>query len=602
MPELEKKDYQLALYLSCATLAVYFVALFCDFSFVDDPVYTYLNPWVTDYRIKDILTRSYFAAYIPVTLLTYCVDFFLFGNSPAGYHLTNLLFHVANVILLYYLLVRLTKNRTTAFFTTLFFAIHPVQVQTVVWISERKSVVNLLFVLLSLKYYFDYTEKKKTTTYIICFLFFALALLSKAISVGLFALFICYDFFILKKKLRKTLLDKIPFALLSITLTVITYKAQNVMGAVKRYHGGTFYSNMLTIPKGLLHYFKILLYPKDLIFYYNLTPEHSIASISVIAGISLILLMIFIMFRYAKGNGVFSFGIALFFIFLLPVSGIVPLEIIVADRYMYIPLVGLALSFFTILEKLPKDWKRKLSYTLVVIALMFSYVTVQNGLTWVEQKGIWEKILRKSPGNIRAMNTLTELSMNQKEYDRALELIINVLKIDDADPGALKNYAHYKSERLKDYRGALELLESALIADPEDKEIYFEIGKAYYALEEYDHALDILRKGMMRHYEFPDDLELNYRYVLANVYVKKIMFNEAVAEFGNILTKSSDFLDSAKRYNLLLKNLDSFNELLNACNKSRSVESVENLKALFIKLNLEREGTIFIKKIKNSSK
>ncbi len=594
MTESTKSDIKIILSIAGITFAVYFAALFADFSFIDDPVYVYKNPLVINFETIRILSESYLAAYIPVTLLSYCADYLFWGTDPLGYHLTNVIFHVFNGILLYFALYRLTRSRRVSFFTAILFAIHPVQVQTVVWISERKSVVSLFFMLISFIFYMNYKERKKALLYIASFLFFILSILSKPIAVTFFLALFCYDIFIRRCRFKGAVVDKIPFVAVSLASAYVTVAAQSAMGAVKKYHGGSLYANLITIPKGVLHYFRTLIYPKGLVFYYDLVPARTVLSVSVISGIAIIAALLYIMVRNYKQNGVISFGIALFFIFLLPVSNLIPIEIIVADRYMYIPVIGLGLSLFYYLDMKLVRHKRGYVAAVAVILLALSYSTVIYSGSWLTKEGIWEDILVRTPDNTRAMNNLAELYVSADNYEKGYEFIQRALAVDSGNIRGLKNLALYK-KITGDGEAALEVFKEVLRLDPQDKEIYLEMGKVYYEQGEYDDALTIMRQGFATTHEYPLDIELKYRYVLANIYVKKIMFDEAIKEFKYIIDQSEDYIDVRRRYDLLSQNVDEFNKYLELylTSDGNSIYK-EQLTLIFSKLNLNPEGERYL--------
>jgi tetratricopeptide (TPR) repeat protein len=594
-----KDDTKISLSLAGIVLLVYFTALYSDFSFIDDPVYIYKNPLVTGFKILDIFSKSYFAAYIPVTILSYAIEYIFFGENPFGYHLINLIFHAFNVILVYLMIFRLTKDRFVSFFTAMVFAIHPLQVQTVVWLSERKSILSFFFMIHALWYYIDFKEDKSGRSYAKSLIFFLLSILSKPISVTFFMLLICYDNFILKEKLSRTIPNKVPFIVISVFSAIVTVNAQSAMGAVKPYHGGSFYTNLITIPKALLHYFKLIFYPKDLLFYYDLKPASTLISPAPLIGIIVILLLIFIMIRARKERGIISFGIAMFFIFLLPVSNIIPILILTADRYMYIPIIGLSLSLISFLNEHISRYREEFYGLALFTFVLLSSVTISDSLLWKEKEGIWEEILKNSPKNMRAINNLVELNMGKGSDKEAFLLINTGLDINANDARIMKNYALYlnkKGNRAK----ARDALKLALKNDPDDKELYLEIAKMDYDEKDYESALKALKEGMNVKYEFPLDTELKYRFVLANIYVKKIMFDEAIREFKAILDRSDQYNDAKVRYGILVKHIDDFNKLKALYIANGKEEHKEKLYSIFLNLNLKEEGEKYLLNLKKS--
>ena len=210
------------LILSGVTFALYWQALGHNFLiFWDDNGYVTSNltiQRVTWENIKTAFTSLYMGNYAPVQILSYMFDYSIWGMRPAGFIFTNILIHTANGILFYYLLTRLSWQRLAACAAALIFLIHPVQVESVVWVSERKNVLSMLFFLLSLIWYIIYREKsgkQQGLLYVSSMIAFILALLTKSVAVVLPLVLIALDFCIAPKRDRKNLknllIDTIPF-------------------------------------------------------------------------------------------------------------------------------------------------------------------------------------------------------------------------------------------------------------------------------------------------------------------------------------------------------------------------------------------------------
>jgi len=603
MPNNKKFVTHEALFLIIITFITFYAALHCDFSFIDDPVYTVKNPLVTTYNIKDIFTQSYFSAYIPITLITYCADYFLYGWTPAGYHFTNLLIHMINSILLFFLIIRLTKgNKSVAFLTALIFAVHPLQVQSVVWISARKGLLSPLFMLLSFNHYINYKETKKAASYITCFILLTCALLAKPSAVTLFLLFIAYDIFLQKERVRGTILNKLPFIAISGVISYITIVVQSGMGAVKDYHGGSFFTNLITIPKGITHYFTTTIFPKDLLFYYSIEPAQTIFDPYTLLGIFLVALLIYLMVSNKKERGIISFGISIFFIFLLPVSNIVPIETIASDRYMYIPIIGLSLALFSALDRRTSNFRGSYYAVMTLIVSLLCFTTITDLSAWRTKDGIWEEILKESPENLEAINTLSELHLKRGNKLKAYALMTKSLSLNENEPRALKNMALFEKE-FGNINEALEYLKRAVKYDAQDKELYLELAKLYYEKGEYDEAEKMIVAGANTKYEFALDIRLKFDYVLANIHVKRIEFDEAINLFNSIKERSGDHMFVDERLNPLLKHIDEFNRNSELFIKSGGAKEYrDNLRAIFAKLNLRYEGELYITNLVNKNR
>ena len=228
------------LILFAVTFALYWQALGHNFLiFWDDSGYVTRNltiQRVTWENIKAAFTSLYMGNYAPVQILSYMFDYSIWGMRPEGFIFTNILIHIANGILFYYLLTRLSWQRLTAGAAALIFLIHPVQVESVVWVSERKNVLSMLFFLLSLTWYIMYREKsgkQRRLLYISSMIAFIFALLTKSVSVVLPLVLIAWDLCIAPKRdrnnLKHLLIDTVPFFAVALVFVLLTIYSQSMM-------------------------------------------------------------------------------------------------------------------------------------------------------------------------------------------------------------------------------------------------------------------------------------------------------------------------------------------------------------------------------------
>ena len=179
----------LCLFLVGATLSVYWQVQHYDFVSCDDPVYVTENPYVqlglTHESINSAFTTSPGGLWIPLTWLSLMLDYELYGLDPHGYHCTNLLFHIINIVFLFFVLKRMTKAYWQSAFVAALFALHPLHVESVAWITERKDVLSTFFWMLTMFAYAHYAERPCIKRYLPVFLFFARGLMAKPLLVTL---------------------------------------------------------------------------------------------------------------------------------------------------------------------------------------------------------------------------------------------------------------------------------------------------------------------------------------------------------------------------------------------------------------------------------
>lgn len=327
-----------------ATFAVYLQVGHFDFLNYDDPVYISQNPHVREGLTPDAIqwafTSGEGANWFPVTRLSHLFDVQFFGMDSGWHHLVNVVIHALSVLLLFAFLFRATRDRWASAFVALIFALHPLHVESVAWVSERKDVLSGFFWMLSLWAYVRYTEKPGRVRYLFTLLAFSLGLMSKPMIVSLPFLLVLLDLLPLRRKLA--LQEKIPFFALSAVVAVITWMAQQSGGAVK-----TFAS----VPPGLrienalvayvVYTFKVF-WPSRLAVFYPYPQEIPVWQ-PVLAGIVLLSVSILV-WRAFRSHPYLAVGWFWYVVTLAPVIGIVQVGGQArADRYMYVPMIGLTI-------------------------------------------------------------------------------------------------------------------------------------------------------------------------------------------------------------------------------------------------------------------
>ena len=183
------RSFWICLVLTLATIAVFGQVCTYDFVNYDDPVYVYENPniqaGITLKAIKWAFTSGYACFWHPLTWLSHMLDWQLFGPNPAGHHLTNLIFHIANTLLLFVVLKQMTGAIWPSAFVAALFALHPLHVESVAWVAERKDVLSTFFWILTMWAYVRFVRRPKVAGYLLVVVFFALGLLSKPMLVTL---------------------------------------------------------------------------------------------------------------------------------------------------------------------------------------------------------------------------------------------------------------------------------------------------------------------------------------------------------------------------------------------------------------------------------
>ena len=331
--------------LALVVLVSYGAALTFDFVNWDDPWYVIQNPLIKSWHPENlqlITTQVVTRNYAPLTIFSFLIDHTLYGLWAGGYHLTNILLHLFNVVLAFLLVTRLSGNRLVGWATAAVFAIHPVQVETVVWISSRKGLLSGSFILTSLWYWLrkDRTLEQNTCGFI-CFIG---ALLSKALAVVVPAIVFCYDYWVARVPFREAVKKQIFPACCAVMLLLITMLAQtSELGGV-RDHFGMSKLEILSVDTVIMSkYVQMLVWPQDRSVLYD-PPVSGIGGL-VLLSLACWFTAALLFLRMGKREPLILFAGASFIILLVPVLNLFPITTLMNDRYLYLP----AIPFFALL-------------------------------------------------------------------------------------------------------------------------------------------------------------------------------------------------------------------------------------------------------------
>ena len=345
------------LLLSVGTLAVYVPVRDHEFLLYDDYGYIvrnfYLQPGVTWENIVWAFTSGYAANWHPLTWISHMVDYQLFGLNPAGHHLHNVLLHVLNSIVLFLVVWKMTGAEWPSAFVAAMFALHPLHVESVAWASERKDLLSGLFWILTMGAYVRYTRSPSMNRYLLVLVLFVLGLLSKPMVVTLPFVLLLLDYWPLKRlgggnsapglSFSSALLEKVPLMLLSLGSSIITYHVQQAAGAMASTDRLPLVLRLENAIVSLVRYLGKTFWPSDLAVFYPHPGMALSVSTVLLSGVILGAVMMFA-WLWRKRSPYLFVGWFWYLGTLVPVLGTVQVGAqAMADRYMYLPMIGLAL-------------------------------------------------------------------------------------------------------------------------------------------------------------------------------------------------------------------------------------------------------------------
>jgi lipoprotein NlpI len=552
--------------LICLGLAILTVITFwslkdCGFINLDDNMYVHKNAYVQSGLNWNSIGQAFSselmegsANWHPVTWLSLMLDYSIFGLNSSGFHLMNLLFHVMNTILLFLVFHRMTKKLWPSAFVAVLFAIHPLHVESVAWIAERKDVLSTFFWMLTLGAYSYYVESPGFRRYCFVFLFFALGLMAKPMLVTLPFVLLLLDYWPLQRFGEKKPADpeykwsliypliweKVPLFVLAVLSSIVTYVAQQKGGGVKSLEvfplgvriGNAFISYIAYIGK--------MIWPSNLAVIYphpgGVILWQVFWSVLLLIAITLAVVWVVKRFPYLATGWLWYLGT------LVPVVGIVQVgNQAMADRYAYIPLIGLFIMAAWGVPDLLKKWNYRKEILFTLSALILLCLPIK---TWT-QVGYWQNsitlfdhTLEVTDDNWLAYNYRGSAYSGLGNYRQAMEDYDWAIEI---KPGYAETYYNRGNAYtlLGNYRQAIEDYNRAIEFKPGDAMAYNNRGAAYTLLGNYRQAIE--------DYDSVIKITPNYAdayYNRGNVYGVLGQYQLAMEDFNKVIRLKPDYADA----------------------------------------------------------
>jgi tetratricopeptide (TPR) repeat protein len=544
MMAFSNKKVQLPIFLTLAllTFIVYLPVRNHEFVRYDDDVYVTNNPEVQSglswQGIKWAFVTDHGANWHPLTWLSLMLDCRLFGVKPGPLHLVNVLFHIANTLLLFIVFNRMTKALWQSAFIAALFALHPLHVESVAWIAERKDVLSTLFWLLTMLAYVRYVERSSAGRYILALIFFALGLLAKPMLVTLPFVLLLLDYWPLdrfsnsKLSIRDSIIEKLPFFFFSILSSVITFIVQQKGGAVFSVDIVPFNVRLANAICSYFVYIEKMFWPVRLAVLYPYS-IHGISLVKVLLSATiLVLITVLVLYNYRRRKYLIV-GWLWYLGTLVPVIGIVQVGVqAFADRYTYVPLTGLfiicAFASADLLKNVPLK-KYILATSATIILLACTILTTVQLIYWKDSGLLFERALAVTENNVHILNNygnalgamgrhkeaanvleqavrgLPDSYEIRNNYGKALQ---NLGKLDEAieqyqvalkiEPTA--DFARYNlSVTLAakgNFEAAIEQCRIILATRPDDAEIYTHLGSLLQKQGKLDEAIECYKKAL----------------------------------------------------------------------------------------------------------
>ena len=535
--------------LTVVTLAVFWQVNHYDFINIDDNIYvtgnSHIQSGITLDGFRWAFSSTYAEFWHPLTWLSLMFDYQLYGLNAGGYHLTNLILHILSALLLFWLFNRMTGTIWRSAFVAAIFALHPLHVESVAWISERKDVLSVFFWMLTLCLYVYYTEKPVIKRYLPVLFFFACGLMSKPLVVTGPVIMILLDYWPLERfELRKSdlmlwqLREKIPFFVLSAVFSIITLYAQHKPSQEYLPLG----SRLANDPVSFMIYLEKTFVPNHMAVFYPFSFQ--LPAWQVWGSVFLLLFISIIVIMSMRRLPYLFTGWLWYIITLLPVTGIIQARnFSMADRYTYLPLIGIAVMLAWGIPPLIKneDMRKKILFPASIAALAIMAV-----LTW-HQCGYWKNSIEICNHALQVTkdNYLAHINLGSALFDegKTEEAIAHYNEAIRIMPNIILSYnkrgiAYAKLGR---HQRALEDFNKAISLKPDDAISYNCRGNAYAELGQYQMAIEDYNKTIRLK---PDNADAyNDR---GTIYTKLGQYQMAIEDFNNAIRLKPD---NAAAYN-----------------------------------------------------
>lgn len=490
-------------------LIIYYPSLKNNFTNWDDPDLVTENLKIKELTLSNlhnIFFTSHHHLYHPLVLLTYSIEYHYFKLNPFIYHFNNLLLHILNCLLILWFIYLIMENIAVAFLTSLIFAIHPLKVESVAWVTERKDVLYSFFYLFSLILYTFYQKKPHLKFYILSILFFFFSLLSKSSAITLPFVLILLDYFQGIKIDRNNLIKKIPFFILLLLFVVIGIISSSkfMEDEIEKYN--LLQKFLLANYVIYFYLYKIFLPFKYSCIYPNpiksgATPNLLLYALPII---SLILLILILKIKFKKK--IILFGILFFIITLSTMLQIIPTAGagIVFDRYTYIPSIGI---FFVISHFLVSVFSAKIKHnkfikwifilSLVLLLFILSMISHDRCYVWKNSISLWKDAVVKYPNIAISHHNLGNVYNSIGKFEKAIVEFNNAISLNPKyfmaynNRGiAYMNLKNYKKS-VEDFNKAIELKSNYPKAYNNRGVVNLKIGKLDYAVKDFTEALKL---------------------------------------------------------------------------------------------------------------
>jgi Tfp pilus assembly protein PilF len=479
------------------------------------------------------------------------LDWTLFGSNAGGHHVMSLLFHIGTVIFLFLFLFKTTNNLWPSAFAAAFFALHPLRVESVAWAAERKDVLSMFFGMASIYAYAFYVESPKFSKYFLCLILFILSLMSKPMLVTLPCILLLLDYWPLKRlavlgsnggafgATRRLVIEKIPFFLLSASISFVAFWAQNKGGAMVKMEKISFMERLSNAVFSYVSYLEKTFWPANLAVFYPF--EHSLPEWKVLISVFILITITAFAFYFIKKLPFLFTGWFLYLGALIPVIGLVQVgDQSMADRYTYLPSIGIVMMLSWGIPCVFNNEivRKKILFPAAIMILLLCGVLAWNQCGhWKNSYTLFSHTLEVTKNNYKIHHNMGVFFFKKGKINEAFyhfnKAVLN-------NP----NYRSFNSRgelyaRAGRYDQAIDDFSKAISLNSGDATGYYNRGLAFDKTGQYQSAIADFDKAISLQTDF-----INAYINRGIIYAKAGRYQTAIKDFSKVIAMKPDYINA----------------------------------------------------------
>jgi tetratricopeptide (TPR) repeat protein len=540
-----------------ATLFAHWPALSAQALSFDDSQYLTENPlvqrpsWASAGRfLREVLKPSTVKGYYqPLAMISLMLDYAIAGrpDNLLPFHRTSLILHAANTVLVIVLLYMLFGNPWVAAMVGLLFGVHPMTVETIPWIGERKTLLAAFFALWCLIVYVRYTRRPNWKLWATCLVFYVLALMSKPISTPLPVVLLLLDFWPLGRLSKRAVVEKLPLLAISVAFGVITVISQARSGGVEMPTQYPASRIPLILCHNIVFYLYKMAWPTHLSSHYPFPQPMNLSDPMILAGVIGTCILIPTLLISLRWTRAFLTGWLIFFVAIFPTMGVLGFTIVIAsDKYAYLPAVGLLLILAWLLKRIwtggtgaGRVVRQAGMVAVVVVAASLLVTGTRRYLShWQTTEALCDYMLVLAPNAYPVYNTRGIAYMNKGDYDQAIRAYTKAIELKSDYAFAYSNRGLAYND-IRDFGRAIRDYAKAIELKPGYAEAYYNRANAYIDMNDFGRAMQDYAKAIELK---PDYVEAYYN--RGNAYNNMRDHDRAIRDYSRAIELRPDYAEA----------------------------------------------------------